>query len=480
MSYKNQYHVFKTISYGGNNNRNIPVNANVPFKVKKIKFGFSYVDYSTQLPSVIVTSNITNNDIVGYLGKFALIGTLSANITPANLLSAAVENTQQLVTPSLILGTLIAGGQLPTDTVATISIADFNANAILTNTNPMHLTGNLTVNFAYPALTSFVSTGQFTAANCTNNAGVLNIANVLSGRVQTGVSNNATLSVSLVNFAAALCSNANPSVMGNGAGMTVTVDGAGILPQGTTALISKATWDGLGINGSTVQVNLPAATNLPITLTIPATTAYITVAQFDTANASWANNPVSIANNCAVTLHNASGDNLTTLRIDTANFLAAGIINRLYASTNIPVTLLDTVGNSFPSGITGYVTAANFNAAAINKNNNPLTVGGAIAGTLSNDALALSLTQANFNAATIANTNNPLTVGANIPITINAAANIPTYYSSDSMSESNSMHYIFREPREINGDILFTFLDANLTNDIISNKVVVHMEFLGE
>jgi len=67
-----QQHIFFNANLGTEHNVNIYVPAFVTFKVKKIKFGFSYTVNADDSITYIVTSDITNNDVIGVLNKFSV------------------------------------------------------------------------------------------------------------------------------------------------------------------------------------------------------------------------------------------------------------------------------------------------------------------------------------------------------------------------------------------------------------------------
>jgi len=70
--YYAQQHIFRSLDLGTAATVTKPVFCSVPFKVQKIRFDFAYYNASTvDQTDYIVSSDITNNELVGQLNKFS-------------------------------------------------------------------------------------------------------------------------------------------------------------------------------------------------------------------------------------------------------------------------------------------------------------------------------------------------------------------------------------------------------------------------
>jgi hypothetical protein len=57
--------------------------------------------------------------------------------------------------------------------------------------------------------------------------------------------------------------------------------------------------------------------------------------------------------------------------------------------------------------------------------------------------------------------------------------NTPLAWYNESLKETNVFSYIFRDPIQVSGQINFTFTNQIPSNAVVTNNVVVHLEFLG-
>jgi hypothetical protein len=478
MPYSKQYHAYRQLSFGANDSKNVGVPVFVPFRVKEVKFDFAYNIVNDGLPNIIVSSQLANNDIVGCLNRYMKTGQVSAAVTPAQFLASNIENTQVLSTTVPITVRRLAGGQLPADTTASISIANFNADAIGTQTDPMDFNNPIAVDFSHPTMSAYISPAQFAAADITRSGILFDLEaqNIISGTIQTGVIDVASFTIAIADFDGAGCSGETPSVM-NAASIPITITAGGVLPAGTTGLITKANWDAANIPGGVYPIIFPA--NIPVTLTIPAMTASITVDQFNDALCANTNPAVTIANDCAVSLAIAGqAVNLVSLELKAADFAAAGIVNRIYQNALMPITFTDTISGVWPTDVVYGYPINSINSTNVDKNVGPLALGGPL--TLNVGDIPVVMPTANFDARNILVTTNPLAIGANIALTIGGNANLTTQWFADGFSEDKVFSYVFRDPIDVNGTVYFNFNDLNsASNNILFANVSVHMEFLG-
>jgi len=70
-NYQNQQHVFYRISVGTEAVTNKSFYAAVPFKVQRVRFDFSYVVKADNIVNYLVTSDLTNNELVGNLNRYS-------------------------------------------------------------------------------------------------------------------------------------------------------------------------------------------------------------------------------------------------------------------------------------------------------------------------------------------------------------------------------------------------------------------------
>jgi hypothetical protein len=175
MSYKNQYHVFNNVSLGTNAFTTQAVPAYVAFKVKKIKFDFAYTILASSPPNYIITSSVSNNDIVGVMNKFSTAGDISLQISTANFDAANATGANPSVLPANLPITVGNNSYFGNNIVAYISPAQWTAANINGTVNPVtagaNLSGTISGNFTNISITQ----ANFNAANIVGGGATLTL-----------------------------------------------------------------------------------------------------------------------------------------------------------------------------------------------------------------------------------------------------------------------------------------------------------------
>lgn len=317
MSYKQQKHIFQQINFGGNKPKIIPIDCFINFPVKKINFDFAYKIVSDQFPAITVSSSVINNDTCGFLNKYVKSGVIEAKITPANFASAQIPNTNRIDIPSNLRVNLIDAGYFPFGTTAYITPVDWAFGDIRSAVSPLTANNNIPITLVPPQayqgvllvynVQAYITPAQLLAANIPTNVSPL----VSPGNIQCSVEfpdgtiRTDYLEITKADFDALNISNQGQIQTTRNIPISLidTVNNNTVLSNNGSIDTYISALDFINSNippnlvgNLTVGGNIPGTSNGSIQLVLPQ-------ANFNAANISGANNPLTLAADMDLTIN---------------------------------------------------------------------------------------------------------------------------------------------------------------------------------